>query len=307
MKRFVLKFLLFALPVALFFLAFNALFERTNYWKSKDYANKYTDAPYGLELGNIGSSIPCYALKYDEVPDIKAWNFANTCEIYELSGKVLKNYINHFNENAVVLVEIPYFGIKARLGSFRERYYRVLPKEDMDGWTFSEWLAYKIFPILSAGKFKAAVFRDIPKEEMSPFYDRNETMSEEELNDYAKKTYDNFASLPQDRREKNFEEVCAIIDLCRANNTVPVLIAFPQSDVFNALYQSEGGFFEEYERFVKDLQEKYPGLLFLDYSRDEKFAARHDYFIDAIHMNNSGAKEFTKTVISDLRALGLLK
>lgn len=308
MKRFVLKFLLFVVPVILLFLAFNALYERTNYWKSKNYANKYTDAPYDLELGNIGSSIPCFALKYDVVPGIKAWNFANVTETYFWSYRVLKNYINHFKEGAVVLVEIPYFGINSRMETFRERYYRILPKKDMDKWIFSEWLAYKKFPLLSSGRFKTAIFHDIKTEEMSCFYDRDGFMSEEEFKTFAKSVHDNYNNMcPQDGYEENYEEVCDIINLCYDSKIVPVLVSYPMLDVMNEFYENEEGFFESYYRFINGLQSKYPGLAHLDYSRDSNFVNTPIYFKDAVHMNNRGAEAFTRTIVSDLRKRGLLR
>ncbi len=306
MKRFIFKFFLFLIPVFLFFLAMNALYERTNYWKSKDYANKYTDAPYDIELGNVGSSIPCYALKYDVVPEVKAWNFANLCETYPVTVKVVKNYIKHFKSGAVILIEIPYFGVNSRVDSYRERYYKILPKEDMDKWKFSEWLAYCKFPLLSSGRFKTAIFHDISKEEMSPFYNRNETLTEEELWEYSKKSHDNYISSPQNGYEQNFKEVSEIIDLCRDNKTVPVLVSYPPVDMWNELFSADPDFFETFERFTKELQDKYPGLVYLDYSRDENFTKRHDYYMDSVHMNNAGAEEFTKTLVSDLRSRGLL-
>ena len=307
MKRFIFKFFLFLIPVFLFFLAMNALYERTNYWKSKDYANKYTDAPYDIELGNVGSSIPCYALKYDVAPEVKAWNFANVTEVYFWSYRVLKNYIGHLKPGAALVIDIPLFGIIGRPTSFRERYYRILPKEDMDRWSFSEWLAYSKFPLLSSGRFKSKIFKDISKEEMSSFYDRDETMTEEEFQAFAANAKGGWTQVFSEENYKlNFSEVSAMIDLCHEHNVVPVLVTIPVLDILTDAYAADPGFFETFERFTKELQDKYPGLVYLDYSRDENFTKRHDYYMDSVHMNNAGAEEFTKTLVSDLRSRGLL-
>lgn len=307
MKRFVFKFFLFLIPVAGFFLAMNALYERTNYWKSKDYANKYTDAPYGIELGNVGSSMPCYALKYDVVPDIKAWNFANVTEVYFWSCRILKNYINHFKKGAVILIEIPYFGIKSRVGSFRERYYRILPKEDMDYWKFSEWLAYSKFPLLSSGRFKFKIFHDISKEEMSPYYDRDSVMTEDRLVGFANNAYSNYSDTVQDGYAENLKEVSFMIDMCHDHGMTPILVTYPEVEYVNESYEDDPGFFESFERFTKELQDKYPGLVYLNYSHDENFTKRHEYYKDAVHMNNAGAEAFTLKLVGDLRQLGLLR
>lgn len=308
MKRFVLKFLLFIVPVFLFFLAVNFLYERTNYWKSKDYANKYTDAPDNLELGCIGSSIPCYALKFDVTPQIKAWNFANETEVYFWSYRVLKNYIKHFKEGAVIIVEIPLFGINERPTSFRERYYRILPKEDMDKWSFSEWLAYKKFPLLSSGRFKVKIFDDISEEEMSPYYNKDSCMNEEDLKDFAKKAFTEWSATGANLAyKKNQEEVSAILDLCYKHKMLPVIVSYPVTKYTMDNYAGTIGFLETFSRFTKELQEKYPGLVYLDYSSDSDFAERHEFFKDAVHMNNAGAEAFTLKLVGDLRARGLIK
>ena len=308
MKRLILKLLLLLVPVVSLFFAANALYERTNYWKSKDYANKYTDAPYGIELGCFGSSIPCYAFKFDVVPEIKAWNFANVTEMFDWSYRVLKNYINHFAKGSVIIIDLPCGAFDRNLTTtFRERYYRVLPKVDMDKWVFTEWLAYSKFPFLTAGKDKMRIFKDISKEEMSPFYDRNESMTETELNDFAENAYQAIQKNNEDAAKNNFDTISAFMDLCYSYGVVPVLVSCPVSISVIKTYARDPTFFDRFEGFTKQLQDKYPDLVFLDYSRDEDFIYNHEYFKDAMHMCNAGAEKFTLKFVGDLRARGILK
>lgn len=307
MKRFVLKFLLLIVPVTAAFLIMNALYEKTNYWKSKDFATKYTDAPYELEFGNFGSSIPCYALKYDAVPDLKAWNFANVTEVYSWTIRVLKNYINHFAKGAVIVLELPYAELEHRPSSFRERYYRFLPKEDMDKWSFTEWLAYSRFPFVTAGKDKMRIFKDITKEEMSPYYDRDDSMEAQRLNEFADNAYEGLKDDPKSGYDENFAELCQLIDMCYAYGAVPVVVSFPQTDFVTEGYASDPNFFTLFSRFTGALKKRYPDLLYLDYSRDSEYETHYECFYDAIHMNNFGAEKFTKRLVGDLRARGVLK
>ena len=310
MKRLVFKFVLLIVPVAAVFLLVNFLYRRTNFWKSKDYAYKYTDAPYELEFGCFGSSIPCYAQKYDVVPELKAWNFANVTEIYYWTRKVVKNYINHFAKGAVVVLEISFFQIEDRATSYRERYYRTLPKEDVDNWSFAEWLAYDKFPFVTAGKDKYRIFKDISVEEMSSYYDRMDGATSQRIQEFAKNAYIGLESRNSDKKEgfkENFEELSDMIDMCYDYGVVPVLVSMPVADAMASCFEDDPGFFGRYDQFTKELQEKYPNIVFLDYSRDENFVSNYGYFKDAVHMNNIGAEKFTLTLVKDLRSRGLLR
>ena len=177
----------------------------------------------------------------------------------------------------------------------------------MDRWSFSEWLAYKKFPLLSSGRFKMKIFGDIPKEEMSPYYDRDSYMNEQEFKAFAKKAFNEWnttgASIAY---KKNMEEVSAIIDLCYERKMVPVIVSYPVTKYTMNNYAGSPGFLENFSRFTKELQEKYPGLMYLDYSSDSEFAECHEYFKDAVHMNNAGAEAFTLKLVGDLRARGIL-
>ena len=310
MKRFVIKLFALVVPVAVAFLIMNALYERTNYWKSKDYANKYTDAPYEIELAGFGSSIPCYALKFDVAPEVKAWNFSNVTEVYIWTYRVLKNYINHLAKGAVAVFELPYAEIDHRPESFRERYYRVLPKEDMDTWSFKEWLAYSKFPFLTAGKDKMRIFKDISREEMSPYHDRYDADGEQRLKEFAENAYEGVSDeddKDEEAYQKNFSDLCKLIDLCYEYGAVPVIVSYPVSDYVTKTYARDPTFFDRFYGFVKELQQKYPDLVYMDYSHDNEFSNNNGYFKDAMHMNNAGAESFTRELILQLRTRGLLK
>ena len=242
------------------------------------------------------------------VPEIKAWNFANVTEVFIWSYRVLKNYINHFSKNSVIIMDLPCVAFDRQISTtFRERYYRVLPKEDMDKWVFTEWLAYSKFPFLTAGKDKMRIFKDISKEEMSPYYDRDEPMSEAELKAFAENAYQALQNSEPVAVQSNFDNISAIIDLCYDYGAIPVVVSCPVSVSVLKTYSRDPTFFDRFDAFTKQVREKYPNLLYLDYSRDEDFINDHNYFKDAMHMSNAGAEKFTLKLVGDLRARGLVK
>ena len=107
--------------------------------------------------------------------------------------------------------------------------------------------------------------------------------------------------------EMNISEVSSIIDLCLGHELIPVLLTTPVTDVLNDIYEKDRDFFPVFEQFSKDLLNKYPDLIYLDYSRDDSFSMNHKLFTDGDHLNNTGAEEFTKTVIQDLKERGVIK
>ena len=305
MKRFICKLILFVFPVAVIFLLLNALYVRTNYWKHENNTDKFVNIPYDLELVNLGSSHTCYGLNYDVVPELKAWNLANDSQRYFWDYGVLKNYADHLAENAIVIIPISYFGVIARgdYSEYRKRYYRILPKEDMDYWLLKEYIAYCKLPLLSAGVNRIHIFRDIPKERMTPFYGREKHLDGEDLYTYCVNKHKSWTAnnKGEEGYKENREEISRIIDFCYAHHLRPVLITAPITDVLNEIYEADNDFFSTFEQFSNDLCQKYAGLIYLDYSRSEDFSPYHELFADGDHLNNFGAEKFTRTLIKDLQ------
>jgi len=310
MKRFIIKLLFFIVPVAIMFLLLNELYIHTNYWKSENNINKFENVPYNLELVNLGSSHTCYGINYDFTPELKAWNLANDSQRYFWDYGVLKNYANHLEKNSIVLIPISYFGVIGRgdYSEYRKRYYRILPKEDMDYWTFKEYIFYSKFPFLSAGVNRIHILRDIPNDKMSPYYDRFKHLDGEELYTYCKKKHERWTAwdIGEKGYSENIKEISTVIDFCYTHNFRPVLITAPITDVLNNIYATDETFFPTFYRFSSDLQKKYPDLQYLDYSHNNDFSSNHELFADGDHLNNFGAEKFTKTLISDLKANNIL-
>ncbi len=313
MKHFVFKIIILIAPVAIVLVILNHLYVNTNFWKGENYMNKFNDVPYKIELANFGSSHGVFDFKYDCFPEINSYNFGLLEQTYYYDYQLCKKYIDHFEKNAVIIILISYFDITRRpdFSKYRYRYYRVLPKCDLDYWSLKEEICYKRFPLLSAKNNFLKIFHDIPEGVMYPYYNRDNYMDEEKLYQFCIEEHERWTSPEVEKGKEGYElnifEVFSIIDLCLNHDLVPVLLTTPVTDVFNNIYEKDTSFFQTFERFTKDLVIKYPGLVYLDYSRDEYFSTNHKLFADGDHLNNMGAEEFTKTVISDLREKGLLQ
>lgn len=314
MKRFLLKLsaLLFLILLSVFI--GNYLYIRTNWWKGENNINKFDDIPYNLSLGNVGSSHGNFGIKYDAVPEVNAWNFALDSQPYFYDHAVLERYIDHFAENATVLILVSYFEITKLpdYSVYRSRYYRILPKEKLDSWRLKEYIFYNQIPFLSAGFNRIRIFRDVSLEQTSPYYNREKFLTETKLQKYCIEKHKSWTAQgteksPQEGYEQNIESVSAIIELCHAHHLCPVLITTPVTDVLNEIYAQDDGFFDTFYKFTSDLCEKYSGIRYFDYSHDKRFSQNHDFFADGDHLNNFGAEKFTRVLVDELKASGLLQ
>ena len=75
MKRFFCKCGLLFIIAVVSVLVFNALYLRTNYWKSENDMNRFVGIPYNLELGNVGSSHGCSGCERMEYRSLSATIF----------------------------------------------------------------------------------------------------------------------------------------------------------------------------------------------------------------------------------------
>ena len=313
MKRFIFKILilLFFLLLPLFII--NELYVHTNYWKTENGINRFTDVPCNIELGNLGSSHGVFGFKYNSTPSINAWNFALNAQPYFYDFHILKKYINHFKKNGIVLILVSYINITCRMdySNIRSRYYRLLPLKDLDSWSLKEYICYYKFPILSTKNIIQKIIHDLPNGGIEQCYDKTAFLSEENLLGYCKKRYADWTNTKYDNGQsgynQNLLEISSIIDLCYDKELTPVLITLPVTNILNKLYESNSNFFLTFEKFTKDLILKYPDLLYLDYSRDKNFSNNHKLFLDGDHLNEIGAQKFTRTVVEELQKRGLLK
>lgn len=86
------------------------------------------------------------------------------------------------------------------------------------------------------------------------------------------------------------ECMTSLVDLCKQKNIKLIFIYSP----------SYGGFRPSCDNIIQEwIQEN--KLILLDYYANPKFCMNKDYFYDSVHMNDTGANEFTKYIVGELR------
>jgi hypothetical protein len=312
MKKFIVKFLLLFTLILFSIGIINILYIKTNYWKESviNLTVKFKDIPDNIQIANVGSSHGVYDFDYSNVPYL-SFNFALNSQLFLYDFALLRQYINRFDKNAVLLIPISYFQITRRKTDFqdqRARYYRFLAKEYMDFYSIKEKILFTYIPVLSAGNTLMFIIKDQP---ITP-----EFMTKSDLIEYCNKKHKQWTTDSEidnvfEAGEKGFAYnqylVSQIVEFCYENDIKPVLITTPITSILNNIYTDESpGFFETFYRFTRELQEAYPGLPYFDYSHDPRFENDFSLFRDGDHLNTAGAQKFTAIVISDLQVSGLI-
>ena len=309
MKRFFVKLILIVVPFVLLLFVLNSAYKKSFYWKARREQSKFLYVPDNIQLANIGSSQGICSFNYEDISDYKCFNFAVTWQHNRYNYYVLKQYVNKFAPEAVLLIPISYFDITRIEKDVYERYYGILDRVNFPEWDFKEHLQREVFPFFST---KEVWKRLRMTEQNSPLLvPPRVPIPEEELQMQAQGTFFTWTEATEaEQGEKGFEYnikmLSSIIELCREHKIIPVLVSTPQIDELNILY-TQTDFFDTFYRFTDELKNKYPGLLYLDYSHNKEYSADSSLFGDVAHLNVYGAKEFTSQIVLDLKNAGLLR
>ena len=169
MKKISIKIFFIIVPVFVFIWILNSFYVNTNYWKDS-FINgtlKFKDVPEHIQLANVGSSHGIWAFNYTHVP-YQSFNFGLGGQWFIYDYAILRQYINRFDKNAVLLIPISYFQITRILSDFRQqrpRYYRFLDKQYMDFYSLQEKILFTYFPVLAAGNTLRYIIKDQPPEQ----------------------------------------------------------------------------------------------------------------------------------------------
>lgn len=159
--------LIFIFCGAFFAFILNALYKRTN-----DYRNIFADTekfrnddsiPNGLQLVNLGSNHPKFGFHYDGL-NVKAMNWAVGPQSLEYDFAILRKECHHLADNAVVLIPICVLKMFLYRHPFGEhlKYYGILPKDDIVGYTQKTKNTHIDYPLLFHPKKIKRLIKDVP-------------------------------------------------------------------------------------------------------------------------------------------------
>ena len=311
MKKFFIKFLFLVVTLFVVIGGLNYFYTQTNYWKNGIIGEviKFKNVPEHIQIANVGSSHGRNAFDYSHV-SYQSFNFAISGQRFLYDYAILKQYINRFDKNAVLIVPISYFQItriKTNFSDQRIKYYHFLNKRYMDFYSIQEKIL-TLFPVLTTRdplKFIINENRSVAK---------LKTMTESELFEYCVNKHKSWTTdndfefeMGEEGIAYNKDLVSRMIEFCYANDIQPVLVSTPITSILNNVYNKKSPqFFSEFYRFTRELQEASPSLLYFDYSHDPRFENDFSLFSDGDHLNTAGAEKFIAIIIHDLQESGLL-
>ena len=310
MKKFLIKISAVTLPFIILLLVLNYAFSKS-YWWTVYYTEqeKFTHVPQNIQLANVGSSHGACSFDYDAFPNLVTYNMGISWQHHRYNYYLIKQYIDFFSENAVMLIPISYFDITRIEKDPLYKYYKILERKNFPDWSLKDYFLYKIFPFFSTKKPWKKFLMNETNSPITVY--KKAALTEQSVTDNSRVMYelytkDNGSEKGEEGFQYNIEAVSKIIDLCHEHSIIPVLVSTPQTDKLNALHE-EANFFSKFYRFTDVLKEKYPGLIYLDYSQASEYSSDYSLFSDATHLNEKGAKKFTAQIVQDLKDAGLLE
>mgnify|MGYP006874335659 FL=1 len=297
----------------------NALYKRTN-----DYRNIFADTdkfrhddsiPNDLQLVNLGSNHPKFGFDYDGL-GIKAMNWAVGPQSLEYDFAILRKECHHLADKAVVLIPICVLNFFLYRHPFGEhlKYYGVLPKEDIVGYSQKTKLAHIDCPLLFHPKKLKRLIKDVPM-----ISDRLSTnvnpMNEEQLKadaDFWINCWNrefgidiNHLVLSDKNKidiKRNVRILQELIQFCKDRGLRPVICILPVTEYLGSKFSDD---FVEHQilDYVKEANQQ--GCPVLNHLKDNRFSDSSLY-INSFFFNLHGRKLFTKKLVEELKDKNIL-
>lgn len=260
-----------------------------------------------IHIGNLGSSHGAYDFVYDDITarGYVCFNFANTSQSYNYDYAILQQYGQYMVDGSVLFIPVSYFSFNNEVVNRSEaeamsvRYYHFLSPENIPDYDPYVDIITNRLPILSAGEDILKLFPNLSP--VLTAHAANEGIDVEEFARRAEERYNRHF----DKKEEYFlperiEELRAIIAYCQEHKITPVLITTPFSKYYTDLVSQE--FLQEFRETVSHIATD-TGVVYYDYSFDERFRENLQYFSDSDHLNPEGAAYFVGILWNELPEL----
>lgn len=306
--------LIFIFCGAFFAFILNALYKRTN-----DYRNIFTDTekfrnddsiPNGLQLVNLGSNHPKFGFNYDRL-NVKAMNWAVGPQSLEYDFAILRKECHHLADNAVVLIPICVLKMFLYRHPFGEhlKYYGILPKDDIVGYTQKTKNTLIDYPLLFHPKKIKRLIKDVPAVTNNLLIDTN-PMNETQLKADAdfwincwNREFDIdinnlvLSDINKTNIKRNIHLLNEMIQFCLDRKLRPVICILPVTDYLGSRF-SEDFVNNQILAYVNEANsQKCPVL---NHLKDKRFTDSSLY-INSFFFNLHGRKQFTKMIIEELK------
>lgn len=260
-----------------------------------------------VKIANVGSSHGAYDFTYDELTEAgySCFNFGNVSQTYQYDLALLMEYGMYLDEGGVLFIPISYFSFNNETVNEKEaqalsiKYYHCLsPKNIPDYDLFTDIVTTRL-PVLSAGEDLIKLLPDLNL--ALTVFAQEDGIDETEFANLAAQRYDrHFNNKENYFLPERSDQLLSIIDYCNEHKITPVLITTPFSSYYNVLVSNSFlyDFYSTIDGITADT-----GVSYYDYSHDERFYDNLYYFSDPDHLNEEGARYFTKILEEEIPEL----
>lgn len=279
-------------------------------------SNRFLNVPDNIQICNLGSSHGMYAYNYRQTEDrYTCFNFALVSQSLSYDSRILEAFRNRICKGGVVLIDISYFspyGLPETeddsFESKNQRYYAFLPPDKIKNYNIKSEILAGRFRSLSAGPLQIAstILKPSSDDSDKEAYEQR-TADMIDVRENARAAYKRHCvdgkTDSSENLIKNEEEITALYDIirtCRGIGAIPVLVTTPYlSEYTDAISEGSPDFFEDFYGWIGSVTRE-TGVSYFDFSRDERFCKRYDWFMDADHLNTRGAEAFTEIIMKEV-------
>lgn len=280
-------------------------------WKYDYFTEKFRHIPDNLQIVCTGTTQAHFAFDFSDC-NISFFNMAVWLNYFTYSRLLLEKYRNKISRHAWILITLQYpIFLCSRASSFTKdnelQYSKILFGKDIDI-SIIRQLGYRILPdsIWSDEDFESIKNIELRNRKVNHYKIWElENLAENVVHAWEKEIKcsdlercgDRLTCSQRARMESAMKDVTEIIDFCRKNEWIPVLLSLPFSKIMNDRVPDN---FKRncFYRCIAEITEK-TECRWLDYSQDMRLENIH-YYMDVWWMNERGRKEYTKIVWDDL-------
>ena len=310
MKKFVKKVLLLIFVTLLFVSVVNFIYVRNCNNTDSLETERFHHVPDEIEICNVGSSYGLYDFNYKEYENkYRCFNFAMNNQYPSYDRRIIEYYKNHLKKDCIVLIPLSdalLFGKNNNFQSINNRYYRFLPAESIINYDLTTALLIKYFPSLNTDIEDLIDTLFHPKQnEFKDFDESIDDYWQKEINeDIAIEDIENRTGIrlleDRNRYPQEIDEICNVINVCKENGAIPVLLVNPVcKDFYKIVEKMVPGFYQDHLDIINEIISR-TGVDFYDYSDDERICEHYDLFRDSDHLNKNGAALYTKIIFDEV-------
>lgn len=300
MKKFIIKITIISLTTLVLFSLLNVIFINSEYFRTAiiNYS-RFADIPNNIQIANTGSSHGSAGFEYSGFPEYTCQKLSISSQTFHYDLKMLQQFRDKFADGCHVIIPVSYLSfykvnedVQKKQGL---RYYRILDPELIDDFNISDYIIYKLFPVLSADKelvtaLKAS-FGMAPKKPESLDQYTPEQFAESQ--NYNRITYFNDYSYDP----AQLEHLCELVEYALSENLKPVLVTVPVADVYASLVSEE--IMNDFTDSVGYVIANY-NVEHLDYGSHPDYESDYTLFRNSSHLNDEGANKFTNEIFTRL-------